>query len=87
MAHTVPTAETPELATILLDQPTRLGFRQGMMIMMVTVVSIVQRTARMVVVPHRARLAAARDGGTHLVAIIGMHIDHHLVRTMEKKQE
>ena len=55
--------------------------------MMLILQGIVQRTARMVVVPHRARLAAARDGGTHLVAIIGMHIDHHLVRTMEKKQE
>ena len=45
---------------------------------MIKAVTIVQNTAGMVI---------TRDGGTHLVAIIGMHIDHHLVRTMEKKQE
>ena len=46
--------------------------------MMVQVVPIVQQVARMVI---------TRDGGTHLVAIIGMHIDQDQVRTQEKKQE
>ena len=78
MAQPVPTAVAPELATILLDQPTGLGFRQVTMIMMLQVVRIVHQRAREVI---------TRDGGTQVVAIIGMHIDHHLVRTMEKKQE
>ena len=39
--------------------------------MMVQAVTIAQSPARMVI---------TRDGGTPIVAIIGMHIDHHQVR-------